>query len=113
MSSINAKIINALSGILSVTTAENPQENSNADTFGVIVPVEDAIPLWADNLPLHESEEVYLEIYTKGNYLALRDKVTARLIAADITIASRRYVQFEQDTRYHHYTFDLKKIKED
>lgn len=48
----------------------------------------------------------------KGNYLKMRDEITTRLLDADITITSRKYMEFEKETKYHHYIFEVMGISE-
>ncbi|MEW6859868.1 hypothetical protein [Trueperella pyogenes] len=77
------------------------------DTFAVTTPLGDDLRLWADGSPGVEIEEARLSLYTRGNYLPLRDHVTAALLAAGVTITGRTYVAFEDETGYHHYAIDL------
>lgn len=105
---LNERIINALAPLnVPVTVVENPADSGAINKFIVIIPTSDDFELYADDKPLAGTEEAELALYCKGNYLAFRDKVTELLIAADITIASRRYLEFEQDTDYHHYIIDV------
>ena len=41
----------------------------------------------------------------------MRDEITTRLLDADITIVSRKYMEFEK-TKYHHYIFEVMGISE-
>lgn len=62
---------------------------------------------FADNQPAVEVEEVRLGLFTKGNYLAERDRLTTALLDAGLVITGRRYVGFEADTGFHHYGVDI------
>ncbi|MCM1166442.1 MAG: hypothetical protein NC299_13430 [Lachnospiraceae bacterium] len=105
---LNERVIKALEPLnVSVTVAENPTDSGVPDKFIVIIPTSDNFDLYADNEPLAGADEAELALYCKGNYLAFRDKVTELLTAADITITSRRYLEFEKDTDYHHYIIDV------
>jgi len=109
--SINECVILALSGLVpDISVSENTAEEKGKkkpDTFLVIIPIYDKLYLHADNEPTMQGEEIELALYTKGNYLTLRDKMTKLLLKAGVTILQRRYVEYESDTGYHHYTFDL------
>ena len=116
--SINELIIQTLSDLVSdISVAENLANDEKGrkkqpDTFLVIIPVFDKLLLSADNVPTMQSEEIVLALYTKGNYLSLRDRITKRLLGAGISILQRRYEEYEDDTGYHHYTFDLELAQE-
>lgn len=75
-------------------------------TYLVATPLADGFEVFADNTPGVEVEEVRLALYTQANYLKMRDRITHALIDADVTITARRYVGFEPDTGYHHYSID-------
>lgn len=75
-------------------------------TYLVATPLTDGFEVFADNTPEVEVEEVRLALYTQANYLALRDQITHALIDAGVTITARRYVGYEPDTGYHHYSID-------
>lgn len=77
------------------------------DTYLVVTPLADMFDVFADNQPGIEVEEVRLSLFTKGNYLTQRDRLTTALLEAGMTITARRYVGFEADTTYHHYGLDL------
>lgn len=106
--SLNERVINALAPLnVSVTVIENPTDSGKRDKFIVIIPTSDNFELYADDKPLATVETAELALYCKGNYLGFRDKVTELLITADITITNRRYLEFEQDTDYHHYIIEV------
>ncbi|MBD5128442.1 MAG: hypothetical protein HDT43_00730 [Ruminococcaceae bacterium] len=95
----------ALPGV-PVSVMENPTDSGKINKFIVIIPENDDIT-YADDKPLDFVEGAALQLYCKGNYLGFRDEVTNALIAADITISSRRYMEYEQDTGYHHYIIEV------
>ena len=111
--SINERIITALKPIkIPVSVSEHPINDANGatirpDTFAVIIPLYDGLTAHADDRPTCCTEEVELALYVKGNYLALRNKITRLLLDADIVISGRRYIELEKDTGYHHYIFEL------
>ena len=57
--------------------------------------------------PSVEVEEVRLGLFTTGNYLTWRDTLTHALVDAGLVVTARRYIGFEDDTGYHHYSFDI------
>ena len=102
---------------LKVTVSEYPVNDEEGkpqqpDTFLVIIPGTDDFPVCADDRPIVETEEVELALYCKGNYLKMRDEITTRLLDTDITITSRKYMEFEKETKYHHYIFEVMGISE-
>lgn len=82
------------------------------DEYIVIVSLSDSFNLFADNSPEVDISEVRLSIYSKHNYLKLKRTVEKLLMKSDFTITDRRYVEFEKETRYHHYAIDAAKSYE-
>lgn len=76
-------------------------------TYLVATPLVDVLDVFADNQPSVEIEEVRLALFTTGNYLDLRNRITRALLDAGLTVMARRYVGFEADTGYHHYAIDI------
>lgn len=76
-------------------------------TYLVATPLTDMFDVFADNQPSIEVEEVRLALFTKGNYLELRNRITRALLDAGLTITGRTYVGFEADTGFHHYALDV------
>lgn len=76
------------------------------DTYLVATPLVDMLDVFADNQPGVQVEEVRLSVFTTGNYLLTRDALTDALLDAGLTVTARRYVGFEPDTGYHHYSID-------
>ena len=79
------------------TTTPAPQ------TYLVATPLTDVLDVFADNQPSIEVEEVRLALFTKSNYLDLRNLITRALLDAGLTIT----VGFEADTGFHHYAIDV------
>ena len=77
------------------------------DTYLVFTPLTDSFEIFADNTPGVEIEEARISLFTKTNYLALRDQITRALIDAGLTVTARRYIGYEDDTGYHHYSIDI------
>ncbi len=76
-------------------------------TYVVLTPLADVFDVFADNTPGIEVEEVRLSIFTKTNYLPIRDQLTKALIEAGLVVTARRYIGFEADTGFHHYSIDI------
>lgn len=76
-------------------------------TYLVATPLADVLDVFADNQPSVEVEEVRLALFTTGNYLDLRNRITRALLDTGLTITARTYVGFEADTRFHHYAIDV------
>lgn len=76
------------------------------DTYAVLYPLFDEFEVYADNKPNYDIQSVRIELFTKGNYKTLKNKIVKALLRGDITVTSRQYVGFEEDTKYHHYSID-------
>lgn len=87
-----------------VFSGEAPSE------YAVITPLTDSFELFGDNRPEYETQEARLSLYSKGNYIALKNSVLHTLLAADFTITDRQYIAHEDDTGYHHYAIDTAKL---
>lgn len=81
------------------------------DTYLVFTPLTDSLEVFADNTPGVEIEEVRIALFTKTNYLALRDQITKALISARLVITGRRYIGYEADTGFHHYSIDVSSFR--
>ena len=62
------------------------------DTYIVLTPIADGLALMADNAPGYEIHEVRISLFCKGNYNTYKKNLTKAFLAAEITIADRRYV---------------------
>lgn len=81
------------------------------DTYLVFTPLTDSFDIFADNTPGIEIEEARISLFTKTNYLALRDQITKALISARLVITARRYIGYEADTGFHHYSIDVSSFR--
>ena len=79
------------------------------DEYIVIIPLSDRLETFADNQPQSEIQEVRLSLYCKSNYIRLRNRLTKALLKSDFTITDRRYIGFENESKYHHYIVDISK----
>ncbi len=86
------------------------------DEYIVLVPLADSYPLNADNNPQLDQQEVRISIFTKGNYIRLKNRISNKLISNFFYITDRRYNGLDTDTGYYQYTIDVAKtydIEED
>jgi hypothetical protein len=77
--------------------------------YTVITPLTDSFELFGDNLPEFETQEARLSVYSKSNYLDVKNRIVRALLAAGFTVTDRRYIAHEDDTGYHHYAIDVAK----
>lgn len=82
------------------------------DEYVVITPLADTYELHADNAPGYETQEARLSLFSKGNYVRRKNRLSKALLAADFTITDRRYIGHEDDTGFHHYAIDVAKLYE-
>lgn len=81
------------------------------DTYLVSTPLTDSFEIFADNTPSVEIEQARISLFTKTNYLSLRDQITKALISARLVITGRRYIGYEDDTGFHHYSIDVSSFR--
>ena len=79
------------------------------DSYIVLVPLADGFELHADNKPNADIQEVRISIYSKTNYVALKNKIVKLLFSFDFAITDRRYIGYETETGYYHYVVDTEK----
>lgn len=79
------------------------------DTYAVLTPLSDSFDIHADNQPGVDVQEVRLSLFSKDNYLKIKNRLVKAVLNADITITDRRYIGHEDDTGYHHYAIDVAK----
>lgn len=109
---LNERIIAAIAPLdIPVSVMVHAVDKGKSDRFIVMIPQTDDIE-YADDMPMNFTENIGLQLYCKGNYLGFRDEVTNALTAADITITGRRYLEYEEDTEYHHYIIEAAAVCE-
>lgn len=79
------------------------------EEYIVVTPLVDSYELYADNQPLSQVEEIRLSLFSKKNYINLKNQLAGLLLGAGFTVTDRRYLGFENDTKYHHYVIDVMK----
>ena len=77
------------------------------DEYAVITPMTDTFEVFADNKPQYETQEARISLFSKNNYQQRKNQIVKTLLDAEIIITNRRYIGHEDDTGYHHYTFDI------
>ena len=82
------------------------------DEYLVFIPLTDIFEVHADNRPGFDVQEVRISLFSKGNYQQRKRQIITALLNADITVTERRYIGFEEDTKYHHYAIDVAKSYE-
>lgn len=103
---LNERIITALSPLgISVTVMEHTPDG--AERYCVIIPSSDGFECCGDDRPLAGTEDAELALYCKGNYLTFRNEVLKLLVEAGITVTGGRYLEYEEDTEYHHYIYGI------
>lgn len=106
--------MNALRELKTILSPELPVETGvftrqAPETYAVLTPLIDVDELFGDNTPAYEVQEIRISLYTKNNYLALKNRILRLLREADFTITSKRYLEHEDDTGYYHYAIDVAK----
>lgn len=109
--SILSEIITALQP-LNIQTETAVFSGKAPDEYIILTPLSDSLENYADNMPQSELQEVRLSLFSKHNYLARKNAVTRILLNNDFTITDRRYIGYEEDTKYFHYAIDIMKAYE-
>jgi len=82
------------------------------DRYVVITPISEHFSLFSDDAPGMNIEEARLSLFSKGNYGAAKDLLVRMLQSAGFLMTERRYVGYEEETKYHHYSVDVAREKE-
>ena len=80
------------------------------DEYVVLTPLADTFPLYCDNRPEYETQEVRLSLFCRGNYIARKKQIVKALIQAGFTITGRHYAGREDHTGYHNQSIDVAQI---
>lgn len=86
------------------------------DTYIVLVPLTDTYPLSSDDKPTIDYQELRITLFTKNNYLKIKNRIQAIMISHYFFISARKYNGLDTETGYHQYTIDVAKnyeIEED
>lgn len=80
------------------------------DEYLVLTPMSDIFDHYADDLPRAELQEVRLSLFSKHNYLEMKNRIVETLLIEEFTITDRRHLGFEEDTGFHHFAIDVAKV---
>lgn len=83
--------------------------NHAPSEYIVLVPMSDVFEIHADNSPHIDVQEVRISLYSKSNYIKMKNAVLKALLDDDFTITQRQYIGYETETGYHHYNVDVAK----
>ncbi len=101
--------INRLLGKLNVPIETGIFSDKAPEQYIILVPLVSTFELFSDNQPNKDIEEIRISIFSKSNYINLKNKIQKTLLKNDFTITERRYNGYEKETKYHHYTIDVAK----
>jgi len=99
--------INKLLGSIDIPIETGYFSEIPPDEYIVITPMVDTFGIFADNIPQAETQEVRLSLFCKNNYISRKNQLARILLEAGFTITDRRYIGFEDETKYHHYAIDV------
>ena len=108
MMSILAELT-ALLDALGIPTETGTFKAVAPDTYVVITPLSDTFDTYADNRPLREIQEARISLFSKQNYRACVNRIVTALLDTDITITDRRFLGYEEESQYFHYSVDAAK----
>ena len=80
--------------------------------YVVITQISEHFSLFSDDAPGMNIEEARLSLFSNGNYGAAKDLLVRMLLSAGFLVTERRYVGYEEETKYHHYSVDVAREKE-
>ena len=83
------------------------------DEYVVITPISEHFTLFSDDTPGMNIEEARLSFFSKKNYMQKKDLLVRMLLTAGFVVTDRRYIGYEADTGYHHYSIDVAQEKEE
>ena len=83
------------------------------DEYVVITPISDHFALFSDDAPSMNIEEARLSLFSKRNYTQKKDLLVRILLTAGFTVSDRRYIGYEEKTKYHHYSIDIMHEREE
>ena len=103
------KELNTIFSSINVPVETGIFSNKAPDTYVVLVPLNDSFPFNADNCPQCDVQELRISIFSKKNYIKLKNTIISRLLGSDFYITDRRYNGYETGSGYHQYTIDVAK----
>ena len=79
------------------------------DEYIVLTPLSDSYPLSADDVPQTDEQELRITLYSKNNYIRVKNQIIARCLTNYFFITDRLYGGYDTETGYHRYTIDVAK----
>ena len=83
------------------------------EEYVVITPISEHFALFSDDTPGMNIEEARLSLFSKRNYLQKKELLDRMLLMAGFVVSDRRYIGYEADTGYHHYSVDVMQEREE
>ena len=83
------------------------------EEYVVITPISEHFALFSDDAPGMNIEEARLSLFSQKNYTQQKDLLVRMLLTAGFVVSDRRYIGYEADTGYHHYSVDVMKEREE
>ena len=104
--------LNALFETINIPVETGVFSGVPPDEYIVLTSLSDSFTVFGDNKPLADINEVRISLFSKNNYLQIKNQLVRMLLHADFVITDRRYIGHEDDTGYHHYAIDVAKYYE-
>ena len=82
------------------------------DEYVVLTSMSDTFPMFADNKPVVEAQEVRISLYSKQNYISRKKAMVKHLLDLGFTITGQNHLGREDDTGYFHAAIDVEKCYE-
>ena len=101
--------VKELLGSLNIPIETGVFSGTAPNQYLVLVPLSDSYPLNADDMPQEDYQELRISVFTKGNYLKLKNGIVKRLITHGFYVTDRRFNGYNTGTGYYQYTIDIAK----
>ena len=82
------------------------------DEYIVLTSMSDTFPLFADNMPVVEAQEVRISLFSKKNYINRKKQMVKNLLDLGFTITGQNHLGREDDTGFFHAAVDVVKSYE-
>jgi hypothetical protein len=103
------KELNLIADLCNISVETGRFSSIPPDVYLVITPLVELFEVHADNNPDYEIQEARLSLFSKNSYTSIKNTLVRTLLVADFTIKERRYIEYEDNTGYHHYAIDVAK----
>ena len=101
--------LKSLINSLSVPVETGIFKSKAPDTYIVLVPISDTYPLHSDDYPQVDYQECRITLYSKSNYIKLKNRIIKILLTNFFYITERKYNGYDTDAGYHQFTIDVAK----